>query len=492
MVSFVYIVIIFKCTGKHQVISMKTEVNLHKNHRLRLRNRFLGEGHLSFEEHNMLELILFYGVPYKDTNLIAHELIAKFGSIENVLTEKSENLVTVTGVGNHTADFLHCLHYTSNILLEKVLTPPAPTPSYKSLDEMGEYLRSLVEKDNNPHTSVVFLNNRFEIVKTEKLLDTSTGIHLIKIDDLISKFIDCRASMAVLFQHKFNALSIPNSEDIFSAVELKNALSDSEMKLLEVFAVTKDGYSPIFAKSKNLIALSKIKMSFLEATDGFEEMRKMLGASSHTVSKQTLPQASPTHGVPESEVLTRLLTFVKRNGANELASDLLARFGSLKNVFYADHARLCECRNINDNIAALIRLVSATLQYISDKTPPTQLYLSDKNTILDFITRLYIGETSECVISLLFEKNQKFIEHRSLSRGGINSAFVSGRGVLESSITEKASYVILTHNHPDGLPVASASDTEISRVLKTSLERAGINFSAHYIIAGGEFGECPI
>ena len=241
----------------------------------------------------MLELILFYGVPYKDTNPIAHELIAKFGSIENVLTESSENLSKVSGVGKYTADFLHCLYETSNILLERTMTPPPPLPSYKSLEEMGEYLRALVENEKEPFTSVIFLNNRFEIVKNERLLDTSTGIHLVKIEDLISKFIDCHASMAVLFQHKFNALSVPNFEDIFSAIELKSALLDSDLKLLEVFTVTKDGYSPIFAKNKKLISLSKLRTPFLEATDGFEEMRNELSAASDTVKSQALTQEAP-------------------------------------------------------------------------------------------------------------------------------------------------------------------------------------------------------
>ena len=470
---------------------MKTEVNIHKNHRLRLRNRFNSEGHLSFEEHNMLELILFYGVPYKDTNPIAHELIAKFGSIENVLTESSENLSKVSGVGNYTADFLHCLYETSNILLERTVTPPPPLPSYKSLEEMGEYLCALVENEKEPFTSVIFLNNRFEIVKNEKLLDTSTGLHLVKIEDLISKFIDCHASMAVLFQHKFNALSIPNFEDVFSAIELKNALFDSDLKLLEVFAVTKDGYSPIFAKSKNLVALSRQRAAFLEATDGFAEMRKELGASSDTArGEPSIQEYSSAQS--DSDALTRLLSFVKRSGARELADDLISRFGSLKSVLYADTPRLCERGGINENIATLLRLVSATKQYICDRNPPKQLFLSDKKAILDFITQLYIGETSECVISLLFDKNQKFIKHKRLSRGGINSVFISGRGILEGAITEKASYVILTHNHPDGLPEASASDIEVSRNLKTSLDRAGINFSAHYVIAGGECGECSL
>ena len=54
---------------------------MHENHRDRLKNRFLAEGLDAFEPHNILELLLFYSIPQKDTNEIAHALIERFGSL---------------------------------------------------------------------------------------------------------------------------------------------------------------------------------------------------------------------------------------------------------------------------------------------------------------------------------------------------------------------------------------------------------------------------
>ena len=58
--------------------------NPHKDHRSRLRGRFLSEGLSSFPDHNILELLLFFAIPRKDTNEIAHSLIDKFGSLSGV------------------------------------------------------------------------------------------------------------------------------------------------------------------------------------------------------------------------------------------------------------------------------------------------------------------------------------------------------------------------------------------------------------------------
>ena len=77
----------------------KTNDNPHKNHRNRLRTRYQKYGLASFEEHNILELLLFHSIPRADTNGIAHELINTFGSLYDVLCAPYEELLRVKGVG---------------------------------------------------------------------------------------------------------------------------------------------------------------------------------------------------------------------------------------------------------------------------------------------------------------------------------------------------------------------------------------------------------
>ena len=71
-------------------------MGIHEGHRQRLLRRFLEEGLEHFEPHNKLELLLFYAIPRRDTNEIAHRLLKTFGSFSAVLDAPLEELQKVT------------------------------------------------------------------------------------------------------------------------------------------------------------------------------------------------------------------------------------------------------------------------------------------------------------------------------------------------------------------------------------------------------------
>ena len=67
--------------------------HLHAGHRKRLRDRVDNFGLDSLEDHEFLELLLFYGIPRKNTNLLAHDLLDHFGKLENVFSASVEELM---------------------------------------------------------------------------------------------------------------------------------------------------------------------------------------------------------------------------------------------------------------------------------------------------------------------------------------------------------------------------------------------------------------
>ena len=81
----------------------ESRMGAHDGHRQRLIARFLEEGLDSFEEHNVLELLLFYSIPRRDTNVLAHRLIDAFGSLAGVLEAPYSELLQIEGVGENTA-----------------------------------------------------------------------------------------------------------------------------------------------------------------------------------------------------------------------------------------------------------------------------------------------------------------------------------------------------------------------------------------------------
>jgi len=113
---------------------------MHEGHRERLKNRFLTEGLDSFEQHQVLELLLFYAIPRRDTNELAHKLIKKYGSLSGVLEANPEDLASTPGVGRNTAVLLSLIPSLARIYFKDRW---GDKPLINSTAKAGEYAVSL-------------------------------------------------------------------------------------------------------------------------------------------------------------------------------------------------------------------------------------------------------------------------------------------------------------------------------------------------------------
>ncbi len=87
-------------------MSQDNKAQLHKDHRRRVRSQFLSNGIEAMPDHNVLEMLLFYSVPRRDTNELAHRLIDTFGSLRGVLDAPADKLLQVEGVTECTTAML--------------------------------------------------------------------------------------------------------------------------------------------------------------------------------------------------------------------------------------------------------------------------------------------------------------------------------------------------------------------------------------------------
>jgi DNA repair protein RadC len=78
-------------------------------HRKRLRERLLKAGRQGFSDHELLELLLTYSIPRKDTKKIAKVLINRFGSFTAIFDQPRERLIEVKGIGPYTATFFQAI-----------------------------------------------------------------------------------------------------------------------------------------------------------------------------------------------------------------------------------------------------------------------------------------------------------------------------------------------------------------------------------------------
>ena len=135
----------------------KNKPNPHKDHRSRLKNLFLNEGLKSMADHNVLELLLFFSIPQKDTNEIAHALLDKFGSLSAVFDADFEELCTVPGISSHSATLIKLIpQIATSYSLDKI----SEGSDFSDLDYVGRYLVQYFMSKTNECVVVIFLDNK--------------------------------------------------------------------------------------------------------------------------------------------------------------------------------------------------------------------------------------------------------------------------------------------------------------------------------------------
>ena len=70
-----------------------------KDHRKRLRDRFMSGGPAAMPDYELLELVLFRSIPRQDVKPLARALMDTFGDFNRVLTAPEERLRQIKGVG---------------------------------------------------------------------------------------------------------------------------------------------------------------------------------------------------------------------------------------------------------------------------------------------------------------------------------------------------------------------------------------------------------
>ncbi len=246
------------------------ENNVHEGHRSRLKERFLEQGIDNFEPHNVLELLLFYSIPRKDTNEIAHDLLRNFGSLQGVFDADFNNLIKVDGIKESSATLLKLIpaiarayatdKYSTNCILD-------------TAEKVGEYLLDKYVGEKNEITYLLLLNNRFELIDAVKLHEGNVNSSLISPRKIIDYTLKHNASMIILAHNHPNGNAYPSMEDIESTADLFSMLSALDIRLIEHYVVSKNDYYPIIHSTESLKMASKDNRDFFRRT--LEEQKKL-------------------------------------------------------------------------------------------------------------------------------------------------------------------------------------------------------------------------
>lgn len=116
------------------------EKKIHEGHRQRVKQRYLSEGLDGFQDHEVLEFLLFYCIPMKDTNELAHKMIREYGTLVGLFEADPKDICKRCGVNENTAILLSLV---ISLARRYLIAKQGDKPILNSSAKAGDYVVSL-------------------------------------------------------------------------------------------------------------------------------------------------------------------------------------------------------------------------------------------------------------------------------------------------------------------------------------------------------------
>ena len=218
---------------------MANKETIHDGHRQRLKNRFLKEGLEHFDEHQVLELLLFYCIPRQDTNPIAHALLEHFGSLTQVMEASPSELQKVKGMGESSAAFLSllnsfCRYYQINRASSAVIL--------NTLEECGRYLMPFFYGRRNETVYLLCLDAKCKVLSCKEVGEGSVNSAAVPIRRIVEMALGANATSAILAHNHPSGIAVPSGEDVLTTRQLAIALAAVDITLVDHMIMADDEF----------------------------------------------------------------------------------------------------------------------------------------------------------------------------------------------------------------------------------------------------------
>ena len=190
----------------------------------------------------------------------------------------------------------------------------------------------------------------------------------------------------------------------------------------------------------------------------------------------------------DHEALELLLYYaIPRRDTNPIAHALMERYGSLSAVLAAPVEDLKKVEGVGESAAILLKLAPQLYRKAKMSDAEQETILSSVERVGAYLLERFAGEKNEVVYQLCLDRKGKLLVCKKLGEGGVTSADLDIRRLVENALLTGASSVVLSHNHPSGVALPSRDDYAATDRAKTALAVVGVALTDHIIVADGDF-----
>lgn len=221
------------------------ETNLHKGHRQRIKTLVANKGFENMQDYQILEYLLFFAIPYKDTNEISHQLIDKFGSFDKVLDADINTLKTVPAMTDNACILLNSL---PKVFEEYEKSKNSPK-QVLNINNILPYLRSLLRLKSYECMYLVTLDGKNAMIATDQITYGNNTLE-VSSKEIVKTALFRKAHSVILCHNHPSGNPMPSYNDIEATGILHRTLTALDINLIDHIIIgSKETYS-FFLKDK--------------------------------------------------------------------------------------------------------------------------------------------------------------------------------------------------------------------------------------------------
>ena len=213
-------------------------MGLHDGHRQRRKKSFLAVGLAGMADHEVLELLLFYAIPRRDTNVVAHRLIEEFGSLSTVMSAAPEELRRVPGVGENAAVLLHLL----GKLYERLNMPAPPSRIVDNSETAGAYFLDALKNYRREVLYAMCMDRKGKVLDCRCLGIGNFSEIDINVRCVVSYALHWGGDILVLAHNHPSGIALPSQADQIFTRQLENMLQSVGIRLMDHIIVADGDY----------------------------------------------------------------------------------------------------------------------------------------------------------------------------------------------------------------------------------------------------------
>lgn len=216
--------------------------NIHTGHRARLRQKFIDTGNLdNFDDHQILEMLLFYAYPMKDTNEIAHKLISEYGSLYNLFNRPVKDLMNRMNVTENVATLISMMPHLYKRYLRSEINDGKPI---NTSAKAKKFLRSYLVGQDYESFVVVNLDVKKRVIAVDVLTDNEVSEVSVSSRTVIERALLNRAKFVIIGHNHPAGTNKPSSADVSMFRRLREEYKMIGVTILDnIIICNQDSYS---------------------------------------------------------------------------------------------------------------------------------------------------------------------------------------------------------------------------------------------------------